>query len=143
MLHFYHKYQVFLKAYQPSSDSESNDIYIDIGEGTIKFTSNWLLNHLVIHLHQHMSYKCIHKKFGLYRKGGDPLISLSWAQARECDTTWSRKQRSRPTKSLQSTNRKLILEQAGCIINALIQNEIESTSNGRYLMINIQCRFSS
>ena len=67
--------------YQPSSDSESNDIYIVIGEGTIKFTSNGLLNHLVIYLRQHMSYMCIHKKFGtiLYRKGGDLLISLSWA----------------------------------------------------------------
>ena len=73
--------KVFLKAYQPTTGVESNDINIDTGDGTIRFTSNWLLNQLVLYFCINMSYKCIHKKFGtiLYRKGGDPLISLSWA----------------------------------------------------------------
>ena len=45
--------KVFLKAYQPTTGVESNDINIDTGDGTIRFTSNWLLNQLVLYLHQH------------------------------------------------------------------------------------------
>ena len=54
---------------------------LEVGESTVKFSSRWLLNQLILYLNQHMSYKCIHKRFGtiLYRKEGDILTSLSWA----------------------------------------------------------------
>ena len=70
--------QVFLDAYELTQPVESSDqLYLDVGEGTIKYSSQWLL---IVHLQQHMSYRCIHKRFGtvLFRTGGDLLTSLSW-----------------------------------------------------------------
>ena len=71
--------QVFLDVSKGSKSTPSPTL--EVGESTVKFSSRWLLNQLISHLNQHMSYKCIHKKFGtlLYRKGGDVLVSLSWA----------------------------------------------------------------
>ena len=43
---------VFLQEYQSAT---SDDVHLEVGEGMIKFTSHWLLNQLLIHLHQHMS----------------------------------------------------------------------------------------
>ena len=55
--------------------------YLEVGETTIKFTSQWLIHQLLLYLHPHMMCKCVHRKFGtmLLRKGGDILFSLSWA----------------------------------------------------------------
>ena len=54
--------------------ASSSDLHLDVEEGTIKFTSQWLLSQLLIHLHKYINYKCIHKRFGtiLFRKGGCP-----------------------------------------------------------------------
>ena len=47
------------------------NIQLDVGKGTITFTSKWLLNQLIVHFQYYMKYECIHKKFGtiLYHKG--------------------------------------------------------------------------
>ena len=75
--------KVFLYHYlEATSHDVKNQVHVlKSSEGTIKFTSHWLLKQLTVHLHSHMSSKCIHKKFGilLFRKGGDFLTSLSWA----------------------------------------------------------------
>ena len=57
------------------------DLQIEVGNTTLKYTSRWLLNQLILNLGIHLDYKCIHKKFGimLYRRKGDILTSLSWA----------------------------------------------------------------
>ena len=70
----------FTKAY-PSAASTTDKLHLEVGDSTIRFTSQWLLHQLILHLQAHLSYKCIHKKFGtiLYRTGGDLLMSLSWA----------------------------------------------------------------
>ncbi len=58
-----------------------SECVLESQEGTIKFSSRWLLRQLTIHLHTHLMFKCVHNKFGilLFKKGGDLLTSLSWA----------------------------------------------------------------
>ena len=41
---------------------------LEVEESTDKFTSRWLLNQLIVYLNQHMSYKCIHKRFGTMQR---------------------------------------------------------------------------
>ena len=74
---------IFFNAYginHPSSIT-SLQLDLDVGESTVKFSSRWLLNQLIIHLNPYMSYKCIHMRIGtiLFRKGGSILKSLSYA----------------------------------------------------------------
>ena len=87
--------RTFLLTYGHSL-SESDEQILEGGEDTIKFSSRWLLRQLIMHLCNHMDYKCIHKKFGtmFFRKGGDMLSSLSWALGRagtESDPLYERK----------------------------------------------------
>ena len=72
--------KIFLKEYGTDIDDMYN-VYIEFNKTSIKYSSKWLLKQLIIILGAHLSYKCIHKKFGivLYRKDGDLLYSLSWA----------------------------------------------------------------
>ena len=69
--------KLFISSYL--SDTSETDIYLDLGDYTIKFSSRWLLNQLIAHLHSHIDYKCIHKKYGtvLFRRNGNLLHSLS------------------------------------------------------------------
>ena len=57
---------------------------VEIGKGTVKYTTRWLLNQIILHLEPFITYKCIQKKFGtlIFRKNGDILTSLSWALGR-------------------------------------------------------------
>ncbi len=122
--------QVFLDAYEPTQPDESSDqVYLDVGEGTIKYSSQWLLNQLIVYLQQHMSYKCIHKRFGtvLFRTGGDLLTSLSWALGRA-----SVKDASQVQVILEpggapdiDAHQEKVLNEAGDIINNLIHAEID------------------
>jgi len=75
---------VFLDAYHgsvASSDDSVSKPILEIGDSNVKFSGRWLLNQLILYLHEHMAYKCTHRRFGivLYRKRGDILTSLSWA----------------------------------------------------------------
>ena len=119
---------VFLEEYQSSL---SEDVHLEVGEGMIRFTSHWLLNQLLIYMHQYMSYKCVHKKFGtiLFRKGGDIMTSLSWAMGAGRQRPESRELvLSEPSKNYTS-NEHQVLEEAGHIINDLIHKEIEKVSD--------------
>lgn len=89
-------------------------------DSTVKFSSRWLLNQLIVHLTGHIEYKCEHRKIGtvLYRKGGNLLASVSWALGRV--------PLSDPTESsttLSSQTEKLISE-AGDVINNLLHDEL-------------------
>ena len=74
--------QIFLQAYcNDQTGSTPTQLTLEVGESSVRFTSQHLLNQLILHLNQYniMLYKCMHKKFGtiLYRRGGDILTSLS------------------------------------------------------------------
>ena len=71
--------RVFLSSYcdtQPASSIKSIELILEVGEGSVKFTSSWLLNQLILYLNPYMSCKCVHMKFGtiLYHKGGDIIV---------------------------------------------------------------------
>ena len=72
--------KMFLKEYGTDDDGMYN-VYIEFNKTSIKYFSKWLLEQLIIILGIQMSYKCIHKKFGvvLYCKNDDLLYSLCWA----------------------------------------------------------------
>ena len=73
-------WQIFTKAYLPPATT-TNQLQLEASDSIIKITSQWLLHQLILYLQAHLSYRCIHRKFGtiLYRTGGDLLTRLSWA----------------------------------------------------------------
>ena len=109
--------QVFLAAYT-SDDTGDKDML----EGTIKYSTRWLLNQIILYLQPYIDYKCIHKKFGtlIFCKNGDILTSLSWALGR---VQLSNSEESY-TKTITNNTRITILREAGDIINDLIHEEI-------------------
>ena len=48
--------QVFLTSYTEDGDSETdrNVLVLEVGEGTVKYTTRWLLNQLILHLQPHI-----------------------------------------------------------------------------------------
>ena len=64
-----------------SGSIASVELNLEVGDSTVKFSSRWMLNQLIIYLHPYMEYKCVHRKYGtmLFRRGGDLLTSLSLA----------------------------------------------------------------
>ena len=127
-----HVSAVFRKVYQPPETSTSEDLLLEVGEGTIKFTAQWLLNQLVVYLHRYMSFKRIHKKVGtlLFRKGRDTLLSLSWAMGKQKFGSYNEAEEAileqRP-HSISSTEQ--ILEEAGSILNDLLYKEVKKLSD--------------
>ena len=112
----------FLQTYLPGNSDEAEPITLQCEEGTIKFTSKWLLKQLQLHLHRHMDYKCVHKKFGtvLFRKGGDLMISLSWALGRAGSNTT---EAPYTVQSMGSNDAARTLAIAGDLVNDLIHKE--------------------
>ena len=115
---------VFLSKY--GTVRNPSQLYLEVGDSEVQFSSRWLLHQLIVYLHSYMRYKCIHKKFGivLYRNGGDLLQSLSWALGSKCQTHSSENsfeplQTELQTSKLHRGEQKLI-KQAATIINNLI-----------------------
>ena len=50
--------QVFLNVYgiQPSEDTNTVQVTLDVGDSSVKFTSRWLLHQLITHLDGYMMY---------------------------------------------------------------------------------------
>ena len=112
-------WQVFTKAYL-SPATTTNQLQLETSDSTIKITSQWLLHQLILYLQAHLSYRCIHRKFGtiLYRTGGDLLTSLSWALGSP---------KVQATEQLDGgldINTAHIMHEAGYIMNDLLHNEI-------------------
>ena len=104
-----------------------DEMNLEIGDSTVKFSSRWLLHQLIIHLEAHMSYTCIHKKFGtiLYRKHGDILTALSWALGTSHLNEKSTEKEINPGACSSQIN---ILHEAGNVMNGLLQKEVKRLS---------------
>lgn len=78
-----HKYSLMLMS-PINLMKSSSQVHLDVGEGTIKYSTQWLLNQLIVYLQHHMTYKCIHNGLGtgLFRTGGDLLTIPFWALGR-------------------------------------------------------------
>ena len=80
-----------------------------------------------MHLQQHMSYKCIHKRFGtvLFCTGGYLLTSLSWALGRASVENPNQVQVILEQKDVATdANKEKVLNEARDIVNNLIHAEI-------------------
>lgn len=117
---------VFLEAYQTTPTGE-NFPEIETAECLIKFSSRWLLQKLLTHLKHHLSYKCIHRKFGtvLYRTGGDLLTSISWALGEKPIETES-------YCTTNSQNSESRLDEAAHMLNDLVHKEVERLKTQTY-----------
>ena len=128
---------VFVEHYtgdKPTCSISSLSLNIETEECTTKFSSRWLLHHLIIYLNKFLDFKCIHQRFGtiLYRKNGDILTSLSWAlgacaQQNVTDIpTLGSPQSASTTK--HNADKKEQLRVSALIINDILHNEIKKIS---------------
>ena len=71
----------FLANYSPAKGNEDIQLEIELNDGSIKFSSRWLLHRLIAHLQPYMGYKCVVKKLGtlLYPLHSDLLKCLTYA----------------------------------------------------------------
>ena len=124
--------KVFLQAYDTEliGSIKSTRVSIDTGDSCLLFTGKWLLNELITHLNPYMLYKCVHMKFGtiLYRKGGDLLVTLSWALSANIPFEDTSVKHITPVKH---SDKVAILHNASYLVNDLIHEEInrQSTSS--------------
>ena len=111
--------RIFLGTYtesHASSNSEpTSELVLEVGESSVKFKAQWLLNQLIIHLHQYMSYRC------MYRRGGDLLTSLSWALSNS--HLHSETATICATDTNNKVTNKLLLQQASHILDRLTIRE--------------------
>ena len=118
-----HAVSVFLDNYPRAKDNE--ELYLELGDGTVKFSARWLMNQLITYLQPYMSYKCVVNKLGtlLYPRGGDLLKCLSLALH---DSPNSVVCNENPILQLSSgeANTTSLLREAGNIVNDVIHNEI-------------------
>ena len=129
-----HVSSMFVEAYKSSSTVASQGpLCLEVGEGTIEFSSRWLLNQLIVYLHEHMSCKCVHRKFGtiLFRKGGDLLTSLSWALARMQGQCSAMQQPGYWCSPDMDTHKARVLGEAGAIVNDLLHSEINGLNKDK------------
>ena len=122
--------RMFLTMYMDNSvhtDNPHAECTIDTEEGSVNFTSKWLLKNVQVYLHYHLKSKYVHRQYGtiLYPKNGDLLMCLSWAlgSSQTCTDT------EVMYENLSSTNSdNAILTKAGNIVNDLVHKEIEQYS---------------
>ena len=123
--------KVFLAAYTTDSETDSNVHVLAVGEGTVKYTTRWLLNQIILHLQSFINYKCVHRKFGtiIFRKGGDILTSLSWALGRMQLKDSEDGYITNMNQHCNSKSKANVLREAGDIVNDLIHAEITKQSS--------------
>ena len=114
--------QMFLEAYGVQQGEDVRSVYIEERERKIKFSSWWLLDHLIVHLHPHMMHKCVHMRFGtvLYRRGVDLLVALSWAlSSSQLVPSFEPSKQQHHTSQNNHLNTETTLKEASIIINDL------------------------
>ena len=115
---------VFLGSYSPAKDND--DLYLELGDGIIKFSSRWLLHQLITYLQPYMNYKCVTNKIGtlLYARDSDLLKRLSLALYDLHTCSLPRDIEVLPLQTIQ-TNDASLIRKAADIINFAIQEEIK------------------
>ena len=102
--------------------------YLEVRDGTIKFTGKWLMNQLIVHLQPYMGYKCIVPCLGtlLYPRNGDLMKSLTLAlyQSPYSDASLNKEQLGR-SESTQH-NPAAVLQEAGNVLNDLLLQEVRN-----------------
>ena len=143
-----HVSRVFIMKYQDLTSTDQSHFLenqmLEGREGTIKFTSSWLLKKLKMHLNKHIECKCIHKKFGtiLFKKGGDLLTSLSWALG-SAKTDQIHDVTYEHTPQVKKTPVAEVLREAGNIVNDLLHAEMAKPLIGDTKELNIDAEINN
>ena len=118
-----HAVSVFLDNCPQAKDNK--ELYLELGDGTVKFSARWLMNQLITYLQPYMSYKCVVNKLGtlLYPHDGDLLKSLSLALHDSPNSVVCNENPILQLSSGQATTTSLVRE-TGNILNDIIHNEI-------------------
>lgn len=108
----------------------SLSLTIETEESTLKFSSRWLLNNLIIHLNNFLNFKCIHQRYGmmLYRKNGDILTSLSWALGASNSSNQSTINIPKAVHPTVNKEREDMLRASALMINDILHDEIKCLS---------------
>lgn len=107
------------------SGEGDNDLYLETGDGTLKFTAKWLMKQLIIHLQPHMCYTCVVKRVGtlLYPRNGDKKsLSLALFHSHIGNVSLEHEV-SQPNSQKNTTS---ILEEAANVLNDIIHDQIRS-----------------
>lgn len=118
-----HAVRFFLDSYPHSVET---DLYLEVENGKIKFSSRWLLQQLIIYLQPFMNFKCIIKRIGtlIYPCNSDPLKCLSLALYDTSENSSFETMESGPSGPSESDKKQIVLNEAGNIINDLVHDEI-------------------
>lgn len=120
---------VFIHSYAPGDDKTIENMHLEVGENTIKFSSRWLMSQLIMYLQPFMDYKCVVRRLGtlLYPRNGNLLKSLSLAlHTPTCTCTCSN---SNGEIGDYTQTQESLLTEAGNVINDIIHEETKRTSN--------------
>jgi len=138
-----HVCRVFLESYGVSlgcgSSTTGIDVDLEVGDSTVTFSSRWLLHQSITYIHPYLQY--IHRTFGtvLFRKGGDLLASLSWALGAMSYRSFQSSSflLTRETPGTGAGHREQVIEEAGCILDDLIHEELQQQSHQDPSALNI------
>ena len=112
-----------------SGSIASVELNMEVGDSTVKFSSRWMLNQLIIYLDPYMEYKCVHRKYDtmLFRRGSDLLTSLSLALGALSTKVHNDYQVESPLipkrKGTDELHQHKVLREAGGILNDLLHAE--------------------
>lgn len=112
----------FLSLYE----CRKEDLQLELTDGTINFSSRWLMNQLILYLQPYMQYKCVIKKIGtlLYPSDEDLLVCLTHAlNNNTCDLY-----EESLISAIEEPNESIVTK-AGKIINDLLHEEIKKIGN--------------
>ena len=93
---------VFLNNYPPAKDNE--DLYLELRDGTIKFSARWLMNQLIIHLQPFMK-----------------ALSLALHYLSSGSTDPEHEHLNPPYSQIDATS---VIREAGNVLNDIIHEEI-------------------
>ena len=115
---------VFREYYSPAEDD--NDVYLEVRDGFIKFSTRWLMNQLILYLQPYMGYRCVVDRLGtlLYPRNGDIMKTLSLAlfQSPIISTSPKHDQHKQPCST---KSKAALLNEAANVINDIILEEIQ------------------
>ena len=127
--------KIFLEFYgleiENSYSVTSVELQLDTEDGTVKFSSRWMLTQLLVYLSPYMLYKCVIRKYGivLYRKGGDLLATVSHCLGKATYDSNDVEEFNIQNADDVANGKWVTLTKAGEIINDLIHKEIANVQS--------------
>ena len=116
---------VFREHYSP--DNDDDDVYLEVRDGTVKFSARWLMNQLITHLQPYMGYRCVVDRLGtlIYSRNADIMKTLSLALYHSPVITGDVPAYDQCEQPRNRHNKIALLNEAADVINDIILEEIQ------------------